>query len=553
MRNREDKAIRSLAIWLILIVLGVALGGRSLAADDSPVTSDDAAPVASDEAAGAYSLFLPSILSRSQTSIGANCRYGVAVGRSEDYYNWYGQIGAGWRLNFGTAADSAPANVEYVPVVWVEQDQDANGNYLPTYSTVPSLTDYGLGAQITARPGATWIVGNEVDRAYIQGDTYPDVYATAYHDVYTFIKERDPEAQVAISALVQVTPGRLQYLDLVWEAYLEQYGATMPVDVWNMHLYILPEIRADGTPTTAHVALGTDPALAILESGGDAALCPLDDVYCYAEHDDLDLFAEQILAMRNWMKEHGQQDKPLILSEYSTLYVFLDYDDPINPTQCYVQDEYGGCFTEQRVSDFMVASFDYMETTTDASLGYPQDDYRLVQQWLWFSMFVPVEDTGGSSNLLTEDNTALTQVGRTFRNEVAARPQTVNLLPDDLAYPIAFTSTPTGTINVALSAVARNNGNKLVDNSFVATFYSDPALTQVLGSTTLNDLHGCARDIETATAVWPALPTGYHPYWVKLDSQGAVSESSENDNVATGFVLVNPHQVFIPIVTKPLP
>ena len=56
--------------------------------------------------------------------------------------------------------------------------------------------------------------------------------------------------------------------------------------------------------------------------------------------------------MRTWMKQHGQQNKPLILSEYSLLY---PYD--IDPEGCFLQDEYGNCFTPQRVSTFMKNSF----------------------------------------------------------------------------------------------------------------------------------------------------------------------------------------------------
>ncbi len=146
-----------------------------------------------------------------------------------------------------------------------------------------------------------------------------------------------------------MTPGRLQYLDKVWQAYQTRYGQTMPVDIWNMHLYILPEANKDGVSNgIASIALGTDPALAIRESGGNPNLCSDPLVYCYAEHDDLAIFAQQVVAMRTWMKQHGQQDKPLIISEYSILY---PYD--IVPGGCYVRDEYGNCFTPQRVSTFM--------------------------------------------------------------------------------------------------------------------------------------------------------------------------------------------------------
>lgn len=53
------------------------------------------------------------------------------------------------------------------------------------------------------------------------------------------------------------------------------------------------------------------------------------------------VFDEQIRDMRQWMKDHGQQDKPLLLTEFSVLYPYIQ--DPGGT--CFVQDEYGQCFT----------------------------------------------------------------------------------------------------------------------------------------------------------------------------------------------------------------
>ena len=91
-----------------------------------------------------------------------------------------------------------------------------------------------------------------------------------------FIKNVDPTAQVAISGLVEVTPGRLQYLDIVWNTYMQEFGTPMPVDMWTMHLYILPEVQLqpDGSIDAngiANVALGTNKALGKRESNGTAA------------------------------------------------------------------------------------------------------------------------------------------------------------------------------------------------------------------------------------------------------------------------------------------
>ena len=147
------------------------------------------------------------------------------------------------------------------------QQHIKNGVFLPTYSITPRLNDQGLGQFIDARPGVLWLVGNEVDRGS-QPDripkrgTYPHIYAKAYHDVYHYIKDRDPTALVAISGLVEVTPGRLQYLDLMWDSYLAQFHAPMSVYVWNMHIYVLAEVTPSGQPNgIASVSVGTDPAL----------------------------------------------------------------------------------------------------------------------------------------------------------------------------------------------------------------------------------------------------------------------------------------------------
>ena len=268
------------------------------------------------------------------TAVGPNCRYGVTP-LSQSQTNWLPDLGAGWYLNFRPVGYDGLPTVRFVPVLRVQQNK--NGcQYLNSYSISPALDDNHLGSIIAAHPGMLWVVGNEPDRGPnpedclgpAQDDTYPEVYARAYHDAYTFIKGQDPTAQVAIAGLVEVTPGRLQYLDIVWQTYRATYGVNMPVDVWNMHLYILPEALSNGQPNgIANVALGTNPALAIRESGDNAANCPNPNVYCWAEHDDLNVFASQVVAMRTWMKAHGQQNKPLILSEYSLLYPFEDYDN----------------------------------------------------------------------------------------------------------------------------------------------------------------------------------------------------------------------------------
>jgi len=496
----------------------------------------------------------------------ANCRYGVAV-LGDHQVDWIDDLGAGWYVNFDTSSVTAPNNAEFASVISVKQDKTAAGEYLPSYTTDPLLTDTGLGSAIDAKPGTLWIVGNEVDRGPNpgsivsgQGDIFPEMYARAYHDVYHFIKNRDPSAQVANSALVEVTPGRLQYLDIMWDAYLEIFNAPMPVDVWNMHIYILPEVDKYGEPNgVASVALGTDPTLGKMEAfdpDGDGPLqlkdsCPLQEVYCNAEHDDMNAFSEQVLSMRYWMKEHGQQNKPLILSEFSILYPYVE--DPGGT--CFLQDEFGNCFTFDRVVNYLNNTASYLETATNPGLGYPQDSNRLVQQWLWFSVHhgVPL---GAVSNLIDDSLLGLTMVGQAFRS-AASEQATINLFGDQAAHPILHTATTTDTVDAAISISIRNNGNHTPLSSFSVAFYEDAALSQPIGSVIvpppgLNQpgLTGCARRDVVVDTIWEGLSTGKHKYWAEIDGDGQIVESDESDNIISGFVLVNPNQSYVPAISK---
>ena len=87
----------------------------------------------------------------------------------------------------------------------------------------------------------------------------------------------------------------------------------------------------------------------------------------------------------------------------------------------------GNCFTPQRVSTFMSNTFNYLESAADPALGYPLDGNRLVQRWMWFSAYY--SGAGNVSNLLVSTLDTLTPVGENFRNQVAARPATINLFP----------------------------------------------------------------------------------------------------------------------------
>ncbi|MDA0243000.1 MAG: Ig-like domain-containing protein [Chloroflexi bacterium] len=478
-----------------------------------------------------------------QAVVAPNCRYGISDTGGSSFFD---QFGAGWVVNFVPSNNPSYApGMEYVPIIRLKQLKDGNGNRLPGYTFhggTPPLTDGpgGMGELVAAMPGRLWLVGNEIDRHTAQDDIMPEIYATAYHDIYYFIKQRDPSARIAISGLVQVSPGRLQYLDLVWESYLAQYGHPMPVDVWNMHAYALPEIQLNGQDSGAAVALGTDPNLALIDAGGQLALCAQNNVMCIYEHDQMAQLQYQVIAMRQWMKNRGQQNKPLIISEYSLLYPYIKFEDG---TCDYVRDEYGNCFDPARVSQFMVNSFNYLETAADPNLGYALDNNKLVQQWLWFTSAVPDNEyVGSSSKLLTNNLTSLTTVGNTYASSVAARPQNVNLIIEQVNSPVANTTLPLSA-TVQLEVTIRNNGTKPTTQPTTLNFYDDTAA--LIGTAVIPaGLGGCAIESATAIVQWTDLAPGTYPFTVVLSSG---EDSHAADNTGAGIVLVNPKQIYLPL------
>jgi len=216
-----------------------------------------------------------------------------------------------------------------------------------------------IAATARNNPGALWLIGNEPECVY-QANLIPDEYAMRYRKAYVEIKAADPTARVAVGGVVQPTPLRLQWLDMVRARYLSRYGTVMPVDVWNIHNMILKE-----------------------QAGGDGAGIPagidatIGKWYPWQENTNVEIFKSHIVAFRQWMYDRQENNKPLIISEYGVLYP-CTYWDTIAPPSCV-----------DRINTYMSATFQYMLTATDPTIGYAADGNRLVQRWSWFSLNSP--------------------------------------------------------------------------------------------------------------------------------------------------------------------
>lgn len=275
-----------------------------------------------------------------------------------------------------------------------------------------------VGATLQANPGALWILGNEPDRDKQDGLT-PAQYAVFYHDVYTFLKARDPSATIAIAGVVQSTPLRRRYLDMILTEYQNRYGQPMPIDVWTMHAFILAE-------NSTIWGAWNPPGLEEYAHEGIQ--------YNVTDHDNLTVFKANVRAFRQWMAERGYRDKPLLVTEYGIL---------LSPLHG---------FPYEKVRTFMLGSFDYFLTATDTAIGYPADSNRLVQAWSWFSLNYPPYDLetgfGHNGNLVEPDTGALLALGQDFGNYISALPsadQVKLTLPSLQLTPPVIVITPTVT------------------------------------------------------------------------------------------------------------
>jgi hypothetical protein len=320
--------------------------------------------------------YLPLALRYVPPSWSGTARFGFAVVENPiEEYN-VSRLGGDWYLTFGFD-DQPPAAVdlEYVQTIRLSES-----GY--------SVSQEAMESYARLRPGTLWLIGNEPD-APAQDCVTPERYAELYHELYGIIKGADPTAQLAIGGVVQATPLRLQYLDMILDEYEDLYGQMIPVDVWNVHGFILQEKKKSWG---CQIPCG-------IEGVREGMLYSLDD------HDNMTIFGQQIRDFRIWMKEHGERNKPLIVSEYGIL----------------MPESLG--FDEPRVEAFMLATFDYFLDTKVSWLGYAADDNRLVQAWNWYSL--DDEDFEGQeshSHLFDPDTKSLTALGRAYRDYTSSLP-----------------------------------------------------------------------------------------------------------------------------------
>lgn len=451
----------------------------------------------------------------------ARDRFGFDSGTLSGYD--VAQLHGGWYSDWGARLDPAhPDQLVYAQLVAFHAGGDPHDP-----SQVTFTPDKGTIAAIAAaHPGSLWMMGNEPDSLY-QGDpVLPDVYAVVYHDLYAYIKGLDPTALFANGGIVQPTPCRLEYLDIVWDTYLGTYGEAMPVDVWNIHAFILREVYGSWGASTPP---GVDPS------------CGID--YAVDDGDDIDIFWGNIVAMRGWMKDKGYQDKPLIVSEYGILW----------------PQWYAPQFTPARVSHFMTQTFDLFLYTKDSEIGYPADDHRLVQAWAWYSLS---DDEWYNGFLFHSGSKALSPMGEAYAQYAAALSETVHadlsarLVTARPSFPPTITQGGTAgllTFTIHFSGSIGNLG-KLPASDVLARseIVLDRIGTVLLG----HDAYYTVPARFDGVVVLPPLTTtldvpGRHEVRLSLDPDGRVDEPREWNNVVTTTLDLRPDLLALDLAYRP--
>lgn len=345
-------------------------------------------------------------------------------------------LGIGWYYEFHfNERPSNPPYATYVATVWRPVD---------TYQTA--------AAQFAqTHPGRLWLIGNEPDNSG-QTNMTPKAYAMGYHEYYTLLKAADPTARIAIGGVTQPSLLRMRYLATVLESYRTLFGAPMPIDVWTVHGYIMPENCSSGA--------GYPVGISDFTGGRDCTY--------WSKHGDVETFKRQLIEFRQWLKEQGYGDKPLVVSEFGILLpTAFGYDG-------------------NRVATYMVQAMDWMLTYGDCTIGLSTDDCRLVQQFAWFS----VNFDAANGELFTNDG-APSIVGQRLQAYTAAIGAQLQWTPTPTVTP---TPTPTATPTATPTPTATSTPTP------TATATPLPTPTMTPTATPLPPL-------PTLTATMPAAPT----------------------------------------------
>ncbi len=231
---------------------------------------------------------------------------GVHSHTPDDRLEWYDyqKLRAGWFFtwHYGNVSNFiVPSGMTFYPMVY-------SGNCNSTFQTFVS------GRPDLFPDGTTFFIGNEI---YDGAASTTSGYATAYHNCRQMIKGINSSYKTALAAM-RSSDNTYFFEEAEFRYYYKKYfGTTPPIDAYRLHIYT----------------------------------------------GSIDNLKSQIKKVRGKMKQWGDQDKDLIITE-SCARGSPSYDN----------------------AGFLPQALNYVNTATDADIGKPGDGHKLVQKFAWFSL-----------------------------------------------------------------------------------------------------------------------------------------------------------------------
>lgn len=495
----------SLRKWTIMAALCAAMmlqwgtahpvQGQDAAGNTPPVVEEASAQPAGE--ALASSLYLPFASSFREPA--PLCRMGVNLTSWTTPAILLDSLRTGWYIDYhAVSAVPHPNGGAHMPVINLTQ--------IGSDGFISKPSGAALDSAIAANPGADWIIGNEPDRRYYQNDLEPHVYARAFHDMTQYIRAKDPTARFFAGAIVQPTPLRLRYLDLVLSSHWSQFGQALPADGWAIHNFILNE-RSCSHYNDPYICWGADIPPGI--DATDGLVIGLDELKKTA---DFEFFKQQIVRFRQWMADNNYRNLPLYVSEYGIL----------------MPEDRG--FPPALVNQYMKQTFDYMLATRSDALGYPADNNRLVQRFAWYSILDP--SFNGSLFESTTDSPVtppfrLTEMGKNYVSYTSSMQATGDFKLLGLAQ-LPLPAASGNAVSVTLRTSFANAGNNQWPAGASLHFYlGDPSAGGVLIGSKGVSLTGCGRtgSVDFVWANAPPEANGQRVY-VRLQSGDTMTQTS---------------------------
>ncbi len=500
----------------LLILLPGILAGNSLLVGSAPiiqgqVTKGDPAPIsfqnpdpqpAPDSFSTPYTLNL-SLVKNVLSS--ANCHFGIGAPYGIQGYN-ISEVGVGTLLDWGRYRTALlPPNIDYLPIIRVDDN-----SFRSSLSSLPYF--------ISRNPGATWIIGNEPDSEVLYQDhVSAEKYAERFFSIASVIRASDPSARIGFGSVIQPTPIRLYYLDKAMKRLSKLAGgmdkALALIDVYTFHAFILneeqiynPVKKSWGAGWPLGYKSGTWPAPEVI------SIAPGNDE-TWKTH-SIQIFKDRVIDIRKWMQKYGETDKPLWITEYGSLL-------PSTP---------GDFFrvSETDAIAYMSDSFDFMLGYRDPNLGYAQDENRLVQLYVWYSLNEDLEKFGGS--LYDPKNHKITPLGKAFIDYDPAADVVPITNPDvylDASYFSIKISSVSGDPYQMKYQISVKAGNYVSSDRRTAVkvdYYLDG---NWIGSTQSSTTR-CAGQAEVSFEVGNLLPGSTHAFSARI----SVLPGNGNDQVA---------------------